>query len=580
MPAAIAQQHPCTVVGPIVMNVSDTSFMKCLPDNAWLLDEAGPGAFERGVGYYRQGRVHLIGGSDEQLFARVRGSEIYTLELTTDNGDWRWRCDCPAADGGAFCKHLVAAVLVARDDADGIATESPADEPAGSAREDGRAMQGEGLRAFLEAQSAGTLAGWLHELAMADRDIEQRLSLYRSAGRPDELKAVLAKLLNTGGFLDYGGAMRYARRLDAGIAQLREMLVCDPAACRELCEYAFKRLIKVYTRADDSAGAIGERLHDVAELHQGACVAAPPGKALARILHGMKCSEEWNLLPLQAYWDALGPDGQRDYTSRVLAQFDALPPPTQENRYGDAFQVCHRVEELAQCSGDFELMQRVLRRDLSGPYQHLRVFESLREAGREREALAWVEQAAKRFPGDSRLGAALAESLAEAGLHEEALEQAWQCFCTCPGEEAWWRLQRFAGPQDWPAWRNRALEFVASTERGVVHLRIELLRLDGDIDAALQLARSQQVSFGVLLDLARHVRRSHPPEAGALYLRAARFIAERLRGPGDYKELAHCLKEAASRLPLEEWQPFLADVREKHRRKRKLMEMLDAVVPG
>lgn len=551
--------------------------MKSLPDNDWLLDEAGPGAVERGVDYYRKGRVRVTGGDDVRLRAEAHGTELYTLELAEDGEDWRWQCDCPAADGGAFCKHLVAAVLVARDAAGG--RPAPEAGPASRARKKTNRAQGDSLLDFLAAQSAETLAGWLHELALADRSVERQLLLYRSAGQPDELKTALGKLLNTGGFLDYRGAMRYAAQLDAGIEQLRALLPRDPVACRSLCEYALKRLIKVYTRADDSAGAIGERLFDIAELHRRACAAAPPGKPLAKALYGLKRSEDWNLLPLDAYWDALGGDGQRDYASRVLADFEALPPPTPADRYGESFSVCRRVEELAQCSGDFELLQRVLRRDLSEPYQHLRVFESLRDAKREREALAWVEQAVKRFPGDGRLREALADSLAEAGLGEEALAQAWHCFCMHPGDDAWQRLQRLAGPNDWPAWRSRALEKVASDERGVVHLRIDLLRLDGDIDAALELARSQPVSLRALLGLAHQVRRSHPLDAGAFYLRAARITAEHLRGPGDYTDLAGYLKDAASRLPAAEWQPFLAELRETHRRKRKLMEMLDAAVP-
>jgi hypothetical protein len=553
--------------------------MKMLPDNDWLLDAAGPGAVERGVDYYCRGRVRLTGGDDARLLAEAHGSEIYAVELEQEGDDWRWHCDCPAADDGAFCKHLVAAVLVARD-TDASTSQPLADAPVVRAGKPIRPAPADDLRDFLAAQTAETLAGWLHELAITDRDIERRLLMYKSAGQPAELKAALGALLTARGFLDYRGAARYAEQLQSGISQLRDVLARDPAACVELCQYAFKRLAKVYARADDSAGAIGECLGDIAELHQQACAAAPPGKPLAKALHAMKCSEDSNLLPLQAYWEALGAEGQRDYAHRVVSDFEALPPPTFEDRYGEAFAIGHRVEELARCSADFDLLQRVLRRDLSGPYQHLRVFESLHEARREREALDWIEQAVKRFPGDNRLREALAESLAEAGLREEALAQAWQCFCSCPGDDAWLRLQRLAGPQDWPVWRGRALDAVASAERGVVHLRIQLLRLDGDVDAALALARKQPVSIGALLSLAHHVRRSHPLDAGAFYLRAARSTVERLNTQRDYKDLARYLKEAASRLPAAEWQPFLNDVRETHRRKRKLMEMLDAAVPG
>ncbi len=548
--------------------------MKSLPDNDWLLEVAGLGAVERGADYYRKGRVRLTGGDDAHLQAEARGSELYTLELAEDGDDWRWRCDCPAADDGSFCKHLVAAVLVARSAA--VAAPAPAARPASRARK----AQGDGLLDFLAAQSAETLAGWLHELAKADRNVERQLLLYRSAGQPDELKAALGKLLNTGGFLDYRGAMRYATQLDAGIRQLRALLPRDPGGCRGLCEYALKRLIKACARADDSAGAIAERLDELAELHREACVAAPPGKPLAKALYDLKCAEDWNLFPLDAYWGVLGGDGQLDYTSRVLADFKALPPPTPADRYGESFSVCRRVEELAHCSGDFELLQRVLRRDLSDPYQHLRVFESLREAKRGREALAWAEQAVKRFPKDGRLREALADSLAEAGLHEEALAQAWQRFRDHPGRDAWTQLQRIAGPADWPAWRQRALDTVAAAERGVVHLRIELLRLDGDIETALELAHGQRVAEHTLADLAQHVSRSHPRDAGTFHLRLARAAATHLAGPSDYRRLTDHLKAAAGRLPAAEWQPFLAELRETHRRKTKLMGMLDAVVPG
>lgn len=55
---------------------------------------------------------------------------------------------------------------------------------------------------FLRAQPADRLAAWLQALAKEDGDIEKRLLLYRAAEQPDALKPALAKLLNSGGFLD------------------------------------------------------------------------------------------------------------------------------------------------------------------------------------------------------------------------------------------------------------------------------------------------------------------------------------------------------------------------------------------
>src|SRR6185312_7538558 len=64
--------------------------MKRLPDNDWLLDMAGPGAVERGVGYYRKGRVILTDDNDVALRAEARGSEMYALELAEEGTGWHW----------------------------------------------------------------------------------------------------------------------------------------------------------------------------------------------------------------------------------------------------------------------------------------------------------------------------------------------------------------------------------------------------------------------------------------------------------------------------------------------------------
>jgi uncharacterized Zn finger protein len=537
-----------------------------------MRDWAGERAFERGSRYFFEGRVQVERISDGTIRGEAHGTDAYALWLKQKDGEWRWHCECPAAEGGAFCKHLIAAVMAAANDA---VRKAPDGESA--AKESPVATKPDELLAFLRAQPAERLAGWLHELAQDDRDVEKRLQLYRAAEQPAVLKTALGKLISTGGFLDYRGAMRYAQRLEAGIEQLHDLLTRDPAECRALCEYALKRLFKVYGgNADDSAGAIGECLHQIADLHAQACEAAPPGKALAKPLHDLKCADDWGLFPLARYWQALGHDGQADFVKRVLMEFERLPAvAAPEQRYGESFGVVRRTEELARHTQDFELLQRVLRRDLSHSWDHLKVLESLREFGRGREALVWAEAAVKRFPDDSRLRVALSDCLAEAGLHDEALGQRWQCFVERPCDDYWDGLKRMSG-KDWPEWRVRALELVASSEKGVVSRRIGLLLHDGDLQAAVQLARdSNKVAVEALLDVADAAKRSQPEAAGSFYLRAARAWTDRLNGASDYKRFVGYLVAASRLLPAAALSPLVSGVREQHRRKPKLMGMLD-----
>ncbi len=542
-----------------------------LPGDSDLLELAGKAACERGRSYHAAGRVALSLVSESALAGEAHGSETYRLRLAWDGSKWLWDCDCPAAAGGAFCKHLVAAAVTARDEAD---AESGAATDAQAKRRTTAPVRTDELLEFLRAQPAERLAGWLHALGREHGDIHKRLLLYRSAEQPGALKSALGKLLNAGGFLDYRRAIDYARRLDAAIEQLQSLLQRDPAECRVLCEYALGRLFRIYGNSDDSAGAIGDVMASLAELHAKACVAAPPGVVLAKALHVLMGQGRWNILTLAPYWDALGASGRAAYAKLVLVDFERLPAPKTGEHYGDGYEVCRRAEELARCAGDFELLQRVLRRDLQHEYQHFRVLESLREYGRAREALAWAESAVKRFPRDQRLRASLVECLAESGMDEEALEQAWQCFQQHPDDDGWDALKRQAG-HAWPAWRQRALDEVAAHERGNASARIELLLHDGDLPAAVELARLLAVSPRTLHTLAQRLRRSDPDASGALYLRLARQQADDLGYPTSYPRLVAYLKDASTLLPAEVWQPLLVEVRAKHARKTKLMGLLE-----
>lgn len=537
-----------------------------LPDNDQLIELAGAAAFKRGQGYWRESRVTLSQVSATALVGEADGSETYSLWLKYLKDQWQWDCSCPAADDGAFCKHLVAAVLIAREEL------ADAGEVAVKPK---RGAKADDLLTFLRAQPAERLAGWLRAMADEDRDVEKRLLLYRAAEQPGALKAALGKLLNTGGFLDYRRSKAYANKLHAAIEQLRDVLERDPVECRGLCEYALGRLFKVYAKSDDSAGAIGDVVGSLAALHWQACATEPPGTALVRPLRSLMNLDQWGVLVLQNYWDLLEPAGQATYAKQVLADFEKLAPPPKNGSYLELnSSICRRTEELARCADDFDLLQRVLRRDLSHEWQHFRVLESLREFGRAREALAWAELAVKQFPNDGRLRESLAECLVESGMDDEALEQTWTRFERRPSSDGWDALKRHA-KKAWPSWRDRALAHVAAAESGHATSRVVLLMHDGDLQAAADLSKTHPVNVHTLHELAQRLRRTDPDTAGAFYLRLATLQAEQLRHASDYPRLVSHLKNASTLLPAEDWQPLLASVREKHARKPKLMGMLE-----
>jgi superfamily II DNA or RNA helicase len=69
---------------------------------------------KRGEQYHREGRVHIEEGSESGLWALVRGSQTYEVDLNFSNGTLSLWCGCPYfEDTGNLCKHLWAAIVTA-----------------------------------------------------------------------------------------------------------------------------------------------------------------------------------------------------------------------------------------------------------------------------------------------------------------------------------------------------------------------------------------------------------------------------------------------------------------------------------
>ncbi len=92
----------------------------------------------RGVSYFRSGAVRVQRASDSEVEARVRGSQVYEVEISWDGELLTLYCDCPYYDSAGPCKHLWATILAAdaRDclraitklSPDSIFFDSPGDE--------------------------------------------------------------------------------------------------------------------------------------------------------------------------------------------------------------------------------------------------------------------------------------------------------------------------------------------------------------------------------------------------------------------------------------------------------------------
>src|SRR5215813_10263182 len=68
----------------------------------------------RGSDYFQEGRVKIKTGSDWEIYAKVRGSRTYNVDLSIEEDELVVHCDCPDFETEP-CKHLWATLLAANE---------------------------------------------------------------------------------------------------------------------------------------------------------------------------------------------------------------------------------------------------------------------------------------------------------------------------------------------------------------------------------------------------------------------------------------------------------------------------------
>lgn len=557
-----------------------------LLDHDSLLRLAGPRSYERGSDYFEGGAVGRIELSDAQAEAWVQGRERYRVRLFVDGEQLGFDCSCPIGQELAFCKHCSALALACESaehsDRPGLHELVPLLVELGSER----------LAELLveHGRSDDRLAQRLHAVTLraADRDVD--VAVYR---------ALLDGAIVVHGFVPYGEAWGYFQQIDEA-SDVLEALLEDghPVAAVELVEHALHRLEDSIERVDDSGGGGSEVIERLEGLHLAACErAGADGPALAERLLAWELESRWDLFhgAISRYAGVLGEDGLARYRALAHECWAKLPA----RRPGDPVNYEHLaiarvMESLASLSGRVEDIVVVRERDLSTGWRFLGIAELLRERDRHDEALAWAERGLAAFPDapDSRLRSFAVEEYRRRGRSHDALLVTAQAFEERPGLETWKTMRRDAeAVGEWQRRRSEALSVL--TERverpdagrwSVYGDRSELVRVhlyEGDEQLAWQEASTGGCSRTLWLELAELRRETHPDEALALYKREVEMMIAG-RSKGAYAAAIEAMGPVRELLQAggrgQEFAAYVAEVRERHSRKRNLVKLLDAVV--
>ena len=547
-----------------------------------LQDLAGDKVFARGEHYHRNGQVQIFVMEAQRVLAQVSGADDYRTELRGRGKTIEGECSCPAFEDRGFCKHMVAAALAANamgEDAEGEGTGVLAR-----------------IRDHLKGKGVDALVEMVVHLAERDPALFRKLDVAATAVHADDktlearLRKAIADATRTRDFVDYREAAGWAAGVEEvldAVADLAQNRRADLAL--RLAVHAMARIERAVESIDDSDGHCGALLERARDLHLAACRTAKPDPVeLARDLFARETDGVFDTFHAAAplYADVLGERGLAEYHQLATEAWSRLPERTCHGPAGnetaiDSFHLLSILDFFAEREGDVQARIDLRAKDLSSPWKFLQLAEFCRQQGREEEALRRAEEGLWIFEDgrlDERLVFFAVDLLSKAGRKRDAEAHLWRAWEKAPSLELYKRLRRLGGK----AAGERAFKLLEAglpkEERArwnfPADLLIHILMHEKKFDAAWAAVRQHGATRGVRDALARASEATHPREALETY--AAR-IEELARAGGNpaYREAAKLVAHVAKLRGVAEHAAYLADLRERHRRKRNFMKLLE-----
>jgi uncharacterized Zn finger protein len=346
---------------------------------------------------------------------------------------------------------------------------------------------------------------------------------------------------------------------------------------------------------------MGGLLGQLREIHFEACtIARPEPEALAERLFQSWLQSGWDTFAgaPETYADVLGEAGLaafRRLAEAEWAQGESAGPEGRLRLGGSKrWRITQIMESLARTTGDVEELVAIKSRDLSMPYHYLAIAQEYRKARKRNKAMEWAERGIAAFPErpDARLRTFLADQYHSRRRHDQAMALVWSNFTDQPGLCCYQELKQHAKrAKQWPRWREKAISHLrdlvqdndspaaagwrATTDASTL---VEVHLFEEDIESAWQAARAGGCARHLWLRLAELREKEHPQDAVAIY---QAHIQSALRNTGTqvYREVVRQLRKVhtlMSDMGLDQqFASYLADLRATHKRKRKLMSMLD-----
>lgn len=573
--------------------------------DATLLSYVTLEVFARGKDYAISGAVTQMVQRGNRLSAAVEGSEYepYRIEITFDaDSVISADCSCPYEWGG-WCKHIVAVLLSCRSMPYEIEQRPPLEELLHPLSRD----QLHDLLLALAQRMPAVLEPLEHELQRQQTAAQATQATPPASSAPPQRRTAV----------DTGGYRRQAERIVGAVHGMRsgmDIYGYTSSAVSEMSELIAQahtftengdghnalRILEAITEPyvnhwfelDDSDGEAGSLFDDLGMAWAEALLTAdlsPDEREdwQGRLEYWQTESEQYGIdvgfepaiVAARQGWDSVQTEPADYITQQVIeARLNVLE---RQGRAEEFITLARAAGKLVRYATMLVRVGRVAEavetglHDLSSAADAHTLASSLHEQGEIDAALRVAEHGLTLAESHAPLAGWLRTVARQQGQHDLALHAAEVGFRSSPTLQTYHAVQELAGAQ-WEQMRPALLDYLRKKQGGLPDKRVDIFLHEGLIDDAIAVVKSGY-SYGLLdrvLAAAVEQRPDWVIEAGTRH--AEQLINE---GKSKYYDVAvqrlvmvRRAYQYAGRA--DDWQRYEAELRERHGRKRKLMDML------
>ena len=573
---------------------NDLSLQKLLTRDRLRNIASSAAVYERGVDYAQKGYPEIIERDDNRIIADIEGGDLYRVTIEAVHDDLDVHCTCLAMrDYAGSCKHIIAVGLAA--------LESKPDKQKTPSRK-------QQISDYLDTRSAEDLKNMILDIVAKEKPVRQFLlrqaALQQNSGNTDKLfktiKSQITEATRIRGFIDYYEAAGWFEPVIELIRMIRSVVLPkDPLSALKLCEYIYERLETAIDNIDDSNGESGEALDLLAPIFLESCAAAKlEPDVLAEKIFSLK-TENW-LFDMGVYnaREALGEDGWPHYVRLVRQAYAALPAPDSKNRFGrsgpvtiytpdnhNRYKIRSMMEDVLKQDGALDEKIDFFAQELDWPGQYIHIAKLCEEEGELDRAAQWLDKGLAAFKDIAAQDLPWERIALHLKCHEyqKAQERLWDVFTTRRDYMTWDEVRKYwlkipegARRSDLPALQKRAL---ALLEKSLDDYRnrdtaIRIYLDMGKAQEAWKAFRKGSVQEELQTKIADALKTANPEKTLQIY---TRLIEDKINQTDKkaYKVAVGYLEKIRSIMTETDFENRINDLRERFKRKRNLIKMLD-----